>query len=248
MLGPGWTVEPRGCTLTFVSSNEWNALDARRGIWWREYEFTRGARATTVVLRGDDGLVVVSPSVNTPDAAFAELSAHGPVRALIATNSHHHMGQREWRARFPGATSYAPPRVVSVLGKKLPGVDVRPLTELAWPGHVRWEDAPGFKTGETFLRIATDRGAVWFVGDLLANIQHLPPRPMRWLFQWTNSAPGLKLFRLATWLFVADKREVRTWLLARLEVDPPVVLIPAHGPPADGPDLAARVRAEVSRL
>lgn len=231
-----------------MSDPEWNVLDPERGIWWREYEFTRGALATTLVLRGLDGLIIVSPSVGTSEEAFAALERLGPVRALVATNSHHHLGQREWRARFPAAETYGPPRALSVLGKKLDGIHVRSLEELSLPSWIHWEDAPGFKTGETFLRMATTGGSVWFVGDLIANIQRLPRPPLRWLFQLTRSAPGLKLFRMATWLFVADKRAVRSWFLAQLEAHPPSALIPAHGPPVLGPDLPERTRAEVSRL
>lgn len=235
---------------------EWNVLDAERGIWWREYEFTRGALATTVVLRGVDGLIVLSPSVNTPEHVFVVLERLGQVTALVATNSHHHLGQREWRARFPAATTYGPPRALTVLGKKLQksagaidgAIDVRPLDELSLPAWIHWEDPPGFKTGETLLRMTTANGNVWFVGDLVANIQRLPKPPLRWLFQLTRSAPGLKLFRMATWLFVADKRAVRSWFLAQLDAHPPSALIPAHGPPVLGPDVAARTRVEVARL
>lgn len=231
-----------------MTMTEWNKLAVGREIWWREYEFTRGATATTLAIRVDDGVVVVSPSVKTPEAAFTEITALGPVRALIATNALHHFGQREWRERFPEAETFGPPRALAVLGKKLPGIPVRPLNELALPAWIHWEDAPGFKTGETFLRISSGTEHVWFVGDLIANIQSLPPIPLRWLFQITNSAPGLRLFRLATWVFVSDKKAVRAWLEAQFDAFPPAALIPAHGPPISDPDLPARVRVQLARM
>src|SRR5687768_8082592 len=39
----------------------WNVIDEGATVLWREYSFTKGATATTLVFRGVDGLVVVSP-------------------------------------------------------------------------------------------------------------------------------------------------------------------------------------------
>lgn len=215
---------------------------------WREYAFTKGARATTMVFKGKDGLVVLSPAAGMDDRGFDMLGDLGPVRALVATNTHHHMGQASWRARFPDAVTYAPSGAIAVLGKKLPGVPVRPLTELSLPEHVRYQEAPGFKSGETLLSVDTKRGPVLFTGDLLTNIARLPPPPLRWLFTMTDSAPGFRLFKPATWLFVKDKRAVREFVLAQLAAVPPAIVVPAHGLPVDAVDVAAQARRQIERL
>ncbi|WP_263451539.1 hypothetical protein [Hyalangium gracile] len=36
----------------------WNVIDEERAVLWREYQFNKGAYATTLVFRGTDGLVV----------------------------------------------------------------------------------------------------------------------------------------------------------------------------------------------
>lgn len=226
----------------------WNVLDEDRAVMWREYAFTKGARATTMVFRGADGLVVLSPAAGMDDRAFDMLGDLGPVRALVATNTHHHMGQASWRKRFPDAATYAPPGAVSVLTKKLPGIAIRPLTELSLPDHVRYSDAPGFKGGETLLSVDTKRGPVRFTGDLLTNIERLPPPPIRWLFTMTDSAPGFRLFRPATWIMVKDKRVLREWMLAELAAVPPSIVVPAHGQPVDAVDVAAQARRQIERL
>jgi hypothetical protein len=91
-----------------MKNEGWHLLDDDAHVLWREYVFSRGARATTMVFRGADGLVVVSPATGMADRDFDELREHGEVRALVANNTYHHMGQASWRARFPEAKSYAP--------------------------------------------------------------------------------------------------------------------------------------------
>ena len=226
----------------------WNVIDRDAAILWREYPFTKGAYATTLVFRGADGLVVVSPGTKLDARAYDALADFGKVRALVANNVFHHMGQKDWRERFPEAESYCPPGAVATLEKKVPGVKFRALSDLALPSHARWEDAPGFKTGETILRVDAQRGPVWYAGDLLANIQRKPPAPLGWIFSLTDSAPGFRLFKLATWLIVKDKKAVREWMLARLDREPPAVVVPAHGPAFEASDVAEQARAQIRRL
>jgi glyoxylase-like metal-dependent hydrolase (beta-lactamase superfamily II) len=226
----------------------WNVIDEKAGVLWREYVFSKGAYATTLVFRGADGLVVVSPGTGLDARAYDALREVGEVRALIANNPFHHMGQPVWRARFPDAVSYCPPGAVKALDKRASGVSFRPLDALALPEHVRWEDLPGFKTGEAILSVGTGKGSVWYSGDLLTNIQRTPGPPFSWLFSWTDSAPGFRLFKPAVWLSVKDKKALREWTLRRLAEDPPAVVVPAHGPPVDTGDVAALAKAQIERL
>lgn len=226
----------------------WTVLDEDRGVWWREYEFARGAWATTLAFRGEDGVVVLSPASGLDARAYDAIAAIGPVTALVATNGQHHMGQSAWRARFPEAVSYAPPDALPVLAKKVPSVPFRSLAALRLPAHVRTCDAPGFAEGETLLSIEGTRGPIWFTGDLVTNIQRTPGPPLRWLFTLTDSAFGLKLFRLAVWGFVKDRRAVRAAFEERLRELPPAIVVPAHGPPLEARDLPERVLAELAKL
>lgn len=226
----------------------WNVIDRDNAILWREYTFSRDAYATTFVFRGADGLVVVSPGTRLDARAYDALADFGPVRALVASNDFHHLGQKEWRQRFADSESYCPPRAARRLARKVPGVTFRPLTDLALPAHVRWEDPPGFKTGDTILRVEARRGPVWFTGDLLTNIQRTPGPPVRWLFTLTDSAPGFRLFRPGVWLFVKDSKALRTWMLARLDESPPIVVVPGHGPAVEASDVAEQAKVQVRKL
>jgi hypothetical protein len=231
-----------------VQIEGWNVIDPDAAILWREYPFAKNAYATTFVFRGADGLVVVSPGTRFEAREYDALAELGPVRALVANNTLHHLGQKPWRERFPEAESYCPPGAVATLEKKVSGVRFRPLSDLALPGHVRWEDAPGFKTGETILRVDSKSGPVWYTGDLLANFQRMPPPPVGWLFSLTGSAPGFRLFKLAAWLLVKDKKALREWMLTRLEQHPPAVVVPAHGPAFEASDVAEQARVQIRKL
>jgi hypothetical protein len=226
----------------------WNVIDEEAGVLWREYSFRKGAYATTFVFKGSDGLVVVSPGMRLEPRQYDALRGHGEVRALVANNTFHHLGQVAWRERFPEAQSYAPRGAVAALSKKVAGVSFRPLSDLALPAHVRCDDPEGFRSGETFVSVATNKGTIWFSSDLLANIQQTPKPPLRWLFTWSDSAPGFRLFKPAVWFFVRDKKAVREWALGCIASDPPSVIVPAHGPPVDGAGVADLARAQLERL
>lgn len=231
-----------------VKIEDWNVIDEDRAILWREYSYAKGARATTLVFRGEDGLVVVSPGVKTSARAFDALAELGPVRALIANNRFHHLGQREWRARFPDAESYCPPGAVATLAKRAAGIPFRPLSELTLPRYAHAAPAPGFRSGEALMSVDSKHGAVWYTGDLVINLLKAPPPPLGWLFTMTGSAPGLRLFKPATWVLVNDKKELRSWMLAQLDEHPPGFVVPGHGPAIGASDLAEQTRAQIRRL
>jgi hypothetical protein len=225
----------------------WNVLDEDTLVLWQEYSFRSGAYATTLVFRGVDGLVVVSPGNGMDVRELDALRAHGEVRALVANNAYHHFGQAQWRARFPEAVSYAPSGALAALTRK-GGIPYRPLSELVLPAHVSCEEPPGYRAGDAFLRLHTAKGTVWFTGDLLTNIQKPPPPPFRWLFTWTGSAPGYRLFKPGVWAFVNDRGALKAWMLERLASDPPSIVVPAHGPALEGAEVAARTREQLERL
>jgi hypothetical protein len=226
----------------------WNVIDEERAVLWREYEFTKGAYATTLVFRGTDGLVVVSPGKGLTGADYDVLSGFGEVRALVANNTFHHLGQGPWRERFPKAESYAAPQALEKLQKKAPSVSFRSLDELALPPAVKIHVLPGFNNGEVLFSVGTRQGSVWYTGDLLTNIQRARKPPLSWLLKWSDSAPGFRLFKIAVWFFVKDRRVVKERMTALLAEDPPAIIVPAHGPPVTTANLVAETRTQIARL
>ena len=225
----------------------WTVIDESAGVLWREYVFG-GGKATSLTFRMADGLAVVSPPNGLEPRAFDALAEIGNVRALIANNSFHNLGQAAWRTRFPDAKSYCPAGAVASLGKKVKGATFHPLSALELPAGVRCEEMAGMRSGETFVSVKTDRGNVWFTGDVLTNFDKLPKAPLRWLFTWTDSGPGYRLFKPNAWIFVKNGGALKKWLEDRIAAVPPAIVVPAHGPAFEAPDLKALTEAQLRKL
>jgi len=225
-----------------------NTIDEDTGLLWSEYRFTSNGKANMLIVRGVDGLVVVSPGAGLEPRVLDAVAALGPVRALVANNSWHHLGQAAWRQRFPDAVSYAPEAALADLRKKNKAIPWQPLSSLTLPGHVHAREVPGVSIGETLVTVETKRGPVLFAGDLLANMTKLPPPPMKWVFTLSGSGPGFRLFKLATTFTVKNKDAAREEALAAIDALPPSLVVPAHGEPVDSADVAERARAELLRL
>src|SRR5262245_61342497 len=135
----------------------WNIIDEDRAVLWREYQFGKSAWATTLVFRGTDGLVVVSPGKDLEGGDSGVRARFGEVRALIANTTFHHLGQGPWRGHFPRAESYAAPQALAKLGKKVSSVPFRSTSDLPLPPHVKLHVLPGFKNGELLLTVGTSQ-------------------------------------------------------------------------------------------
>jgi hypothetical protein len=230
----------------------WNVLDREAGVLWREYPFGRGT-ATTFVFRGaGDGLIVVSPARHIEESALDELSDFGKVVALVANNSYHWLGQRHWRKHFPDAKSFAPAQGISRLSKKLPEFGAfEPLEALAplLGERATVTDGAGLKVANAFASVQGTKGNFWFASDFLSNIVEVPPSfAFRALMKLTDSGPGFQLFRPAVWLQVRDKAAMRAWAEEQITRAAPTTIVPAHGPPVHGAEVAKTAVALFARL
>ncbi|MBP6841702.1 MAG: hypothetical protein KA190_30660, partial [Kofleriaceae bacterium] len=118
--------------MTTLTSG-WTVLDEAAGVLTCSYRFGKGkaSSATFVARMGNGQLLVVSPAKGLPEATFTELARFGPVGALVANNGFHHLGQAEWRARFPAARCFAPAAAIARIHKKNPGAGAfEPLAAL----------------------------------------------------------------------------------------------------------------------
>jgi len=232
-----------------VDHHGWKVLDAEAGVLWRTYEFSKGNTANTFVFKGaDGGLVAVSPGNNIPAADLDALKDFGPVTAIVANNGFHNLGQRPWHDHFPDARHYAPELSIPRLTKKCPGISFEPTSKLARPAHVAWDELPGTRSGDVVLSVQTASGPIWYTSDLIANLDTLPGPPLGWLFGWTDSAPGLKAFRLFFWFFSKDDAAVKSFLQDLHTRHPPRVIVPGHGSAADAADLAEQAKAQIERI
>lgn len=222
------------------------------GVWVHTYAFDASGSANSMAFRlPDGGMVIVSPPCGPGDASWRATAALGPVRAIVAPNGMHHLGQAAWRQRFPDARCFASPDASRRIARQNPDLGpFEPLDALrellgdrAYVG-----DAAGTRHGECWLAVTTEAGFVWYVCDVLANLPSLP-RPLlpRMLFWLSGSAPGFRVFHLALLASANDKAAILGSLRDSIARYPPVILVPGHGEPLLGPEVAERTMALLER-
>jgi hypothetical protein len=217
------------------TAHGWKIVDADAKILTYTYSFGPGL-ANALAVKGDDGMIVVSPPCNVAAGVYDDLADFGPVRALVASNAFHHMGMPCWREKFPAAKLFAPAQSIARVKKHTKLDDVAPLSDAKGVAgaNVDLVDLPHYKTGEVLVRIKHDRGTTWYVTDFLMNLPSLPPGFLfRTLFKWTGSAPGLKFNNVAPMFMVKDKKALKRWLAGAVDEAPPTRLVPAHGDVVD---------------
>lgn len=228
-----------------LTSHGWRVFDADFPILSYTYNFGPGL-ANALAVGCEGGLAVISPPCKVSAEVMADLAAFGPVRALVASNAFHHMGLAPWKAQFPEAALFAPAQSVARVERQSGLRGIRPLADAAAIAGPRLQlvDLPHYKTGELLVRIATDRGLVWYVTDVIMNMPVLPPNPLVSLvFKLSKSGPGLRYNNIAPLFMVKDKHALRRWLAEEAQKHPPRWLIPAHGDNVDCQAEAEAVRA-----
>jgi glyoxylase-like metal-dependent hydrolase (beta-lactamase superfamily II) len=231
----------------------WTTLAEEPLVLMREYSFGPGQANTLAIRLPDRKLLLVSAPVGLDDSEYRALAAQGDVVAMVAINGAHHLGLPAFGSEFPNATSYATPRARELILKKsktpgrLESIDkLRPLLG----DKVSVVPAEGCKIGDVIVRVQTERGPLLYVGDFIANIASMPKNPIaKLIFKLTDSAPGLKVFRMFFIFFAADKRALRDFLIREIEARPPSILVPGHGDIVEraelGPTLVAMLRAAI---
>lgn len=231
-----------------TTENGWKVLNRAAGVLIYEYSFAKNAFANTFVARmANDKLLVVSPATRISAAALADLREFGDVGAIIAPNGFHHLGVAEWRKAFPAARIFAAPETVLRVRKKNPEAgpfEPLSLVSLMTGPRIGVGEVENTKCGETWVWVEVQGGHIWFVSDMLANIPKLPSHPVGKLLFWlTKSAPGYRVFHMAMTFMVKDKRGTLRALSDEMKQRPPTVVVPAHGLPVEGPDVAEKTQA-----
>lgn len=213
---------------------EWEPLVV--GVWRGTYATSTGIASNTYAIRLADGSVaVLSPPSAPTEEVFAATEALGPVRALVAQNTGHDLGQARWQARYPAATPYAPEIAAPKLAKAKVGLrPFRPLAELAarLPAGAQLVDVPGARSGMTMLSYAAGDERLLFLDEILTNSPTLPgPAIIRLVFWLARSGPGLARNRLWSTVFASDRRQVARAVIAEWDARPPSVVALSHGDP-----------------
>lgn len=225
-----------------TTKNGWTILNADHAVLSREYSFSPGALARTIVARQRDGeLLIMSPPNDLNDAALSDLEQFGKVTSIIANNGMHHMGLPLFAGAFPDAKIYAPQEAIArILKKQSELKELLPLTELAGQltGATKVHLVPGFSIGEAWVTVKTAVGPIWYVGDSCFSMAELPEKFVpRQLFKWAKCAPGLCLNSISNLFFLKDKPQYKNWMLEQLREELPSVLTTAHGKILTSPEI-----------
>lgn len=223
----------------------WNVFDPRAPLLTYAYRIGPGS-ATAIAVGGKDGLVIVSPPRRVTGGVVEDLSAYGPVRALVASNAFHFLGLPEWKARFPNARVFAPAQSIARVERKSGLRAIEPLADAAGltGDKLQLIDLPHYRTGEVLACIDSGRGRVWYVTDLILNLRELPANAVvKILFRLSGSAPGLKFNNVGGLFMIRNKAALRRWLADAFRKAPPDWLLPAHGEIVDVKAQAEAVHA-----
>lgn len=234
-----------------TTPNGWTLIDRNAAVLTYEYSFNKSGKANTWAARMADGtLVVLSPAMGMPEAAFDDLLLFGNVSAIVATNGFHHLGVAQWRTRFPDARVFAPAKAAARIKKKNPAAgefeSLEGLNSRLSP-NIGILDFDGTKCGEVAAWAKTESGYVWFASDLLSNFQTLPNNPIvRLVFKLSKSGSGYRVFNLAVKFIIKDRKGVMIRFLDTLRERPPTTVVPAHGATVSGDGVADQTFGVVS--
>ena len=213
--------------------------------WMATFEYSSGpGSATALAVDVGGGVLVASPPCRVAADAFDALLSRGPVRALVATNAYHTLGLAPWKARFPDAAVFAPPQSMQRVTRISGIAGIRPLAESAaiTGERVSLIELPYFRTGEALIKVRTAEGLLWYVTDIVLNLPRLPSNPLfAALFKLSDSAPGLRINRVAPLFMVRNRPALWQWLAAEARRDRPRWLVPAHGDTVDLAPAPARL-------
>ena len=221
----------------------WRSLTAGGSVRVLKYTFGPGTANMLAVQLEDGSWLVVSPASGAQPFVLEDLVDGGTVSALVAPNGYHHLGQQQWRERFPEAVSYAPEGALPRLAQKSPGIAYHRLAELAERVGSRVELVipRGLRAPDLLLRVSVPGDTVWWLGDLFSNssaadqvwwLRHiLAPLAGSGLGYRRNRKPGL--------VYVRDSAEWLSSLRESVGHHLPSIAVPAHGDPVVE-DAAAR--------
>jgi hypothetical protein len=228
-----------------IDSDRWYEIDPGCGVYSFHVNHPQFISLRMLAIRlKDNSVMVVSPIKGLSQSCIDQLRSLGQVKFLLAPNHFHNLGIRPFVEMFPGvklvARNEARPRL-----KKLTGLEVDDLESVQdmLPQHVQIYQPAGTKSGETWIRVATQPGNVWIVSDSFFNMPQVPNNFLGFVLRVCGTAPGLRVSRVFRIIALRDKAAYRNWVAARAAADQPVMVIPGHGEFIRGKDLAAKLVA-----
>jgi glyoxylase-like metal-dependent hydrolase (beta-lactamase superfamily II) len=199
----------------------------------------RMSRRMTVVRLPDERLLFHN-AVPLAEHAIREVESLGRPSVLVVPTAQHRLGNREWKARYPGLIVICPAEARARLEEAVPvdgGWEALPRSPV-----ISVEPLEGSRAGEAALVVRSGDGArtTLLFGDTVMNLPH--QRGLGGLvLRVVGSSGGPRVTPTARWLTIRDPSAVARALLRLAETPGLTRIVPSHG------DVVARSAPEVLR-
>jgi hypothetical protein len=231
-----WKVLPHGPLLTLADNLLW-VQGSLPGM---------SLKRNMVVVRLNDGRLVVHNAIALEPAQMAELERFGTPAFLIVPNGGHRLDAPAYKQRYPTLRVFTPKgsrkRVEEVI--TVDGV----YEEFPHDEVLRLETLHGVDQTEGAVILRSSDGTSVILNDCMFNMDRKRD-PLGFFFTTIfGSAPGPRVSRLAKLLFIKDKRALRADFERYAELPNLVRVIVAHEKVASGTDARASLLQAASYL
>jgi len=210
-------------------------------LWWVQGSLKgMSLKRVMVIVRLNDGRLVIHSGIALEEAAMLEVEAFGTLAFLVVPNAGHRLDAPAYKRRYPTLTVVTP-RGAREKVSEVVGVD---LTYEQFPSDetVRFETLHGIGENEGAMIVRSKDGVSVVLNDAVFNMDKKRDA-LGWFFTTLlGSAPGPRVSHLGKLLYIKDKSALRAELLRLAELPELERVIVAHEKVAHGPAAAAALR------
>jgi hypothetical protein len=225
-----WTVLPHGPVERLAPN-----------LWRVEGRLNARNLRVMVLVRLEDGRVVVHNPIALDDAGMAALEAWGEVAAVVMPNAFHRQDAFIFKERYPAARVYAPRSAVKAASRAVPcdgGWD-----EIPTDATLRVRHLEGVGEREGVLLVRSEDGVSAVFCDSVLNLPKLGG-VLGWILHPTGM---LAVPRPTAWWFASEPKALAADLERLAAEDGLVRVVPGHGGVVDT-SAADRLREAGERL
>lgn len=198
-----------------------------------------------VVVRLEDGRLVIHSGVALNDEGMAQLEAWGRPAVLVVPNRFHRHDAAAFKERYPELRVLCPPSAQSAVAQVV-GVDGT-VDELNGEATLDVFTLPSCKAGEVALIVRhADDSATAVLNDAVFNLPHQPGFG-GFVMKLIGSTGGPRVTNIGKMLLVDDRAGFAVGLRELAAVSGLNRILPAHGEVIEG-DAAATLRGIADRL
>lgn len=179
-----------------------------------------------VLVRLDDGRLVIHSAVALPEARMREIEAWGEPAFLIVPNAFHRFDAPAYKTRYPGLRVLCPRQARSRV-EKVVAVD-DDLQALPSDPALEWQPLDGTRGGEPLFLARSDARVSLIFTDLVFNHPHvggIGGVVMRLM----GSTGGPKITRLARTMLIQDPHKVAAQLRSLAQTPELARILVCHG-------------------